>query len=74
MRCSCTPHRSGDREYFHLFFTVGRWIGEPFIAEPDKCGELCWATSSALPPDLADYVAEALAATARGENLLLRGW
>ncbi|MEV2240354.1 NUDIX domain-containing protein [Micromonospora sp. NPDC049891] len=68
------PEHAGDREYFHLFFTVDRWMGEPFIAEPGKCSELCWATASSLPPDLADYVAEALAATARGESLLLRGW
>ncbi|GIJ76633.1 NUDIX domain-containing protein [Micromonospora phaseoli] len=68
------PERSDDREYFHLFFTVDRWIGEPFIAEPGKCSELRWATASALPPDVADYVAEALAAVTRGESLMVRGW
>ena len=30
------PEHPADREYFHLFFSVDRWAGEPFIAEPDK--------------------------------------
>ncbi|MEG3633013.1 NUDIX hydrolase [Micromonospora palythoicola] len=63
-----------DREYFHLFFSVARWRGEPFIAEPDKCSELCWVQASALPPDLVDYVGDALAAITREEPLALRGW
>jgi 8-oxo-dGTP diphosphatase len=68
------PERSDDNEYFHLFFEVDRWTGEPFIAEPGKCSELLWVTASALPSDIADYVAAALAAINRGESLLLRGW
>jgi 8-oxo-dGTP diphosphatase len=68
------PEHSEDREYFHLFFSVARWSGEPFIAEPDKCNELCWAEASALPSDLVDYVGEALAAITRGDSLTLRGW
>ena len=68
------PENSDDREYFHLFFSVDRWSGEPFIAEPGKCNELCWADGSALPSDLVDYVGEALAAIKRGDSLALRGW
>lgn len=68
------PEHSEDREYFHLFFSVGLWTGEPFIAEPGKCNEMRWVEASALPSDLADYVAEALAAIARGDPLILRGW
>ncbi|MBO3751165.1 NUDIX domain-containing protein [Streptosporangiaceae bacterium NEAU-GS5] len=68
------PEDSEDREYFHLFFVVDRWRGEPFIAEPDKCSELWWGDVSALPSDVADYVAEALTAIARGDSLALRGW
>jgi 8-oxo-dGTP diphosphatase len=68
------PEDSEDREYFHLFFLVDSWRGEPFIAEPDKCNELCWMDASALPPDLVDYVGEALAAIARGDTLALHGW
>ncbi|MEV6814981.1 NUDIX domain-containing protein [Micromonospora sp. NPDC051296] len=68
------PEHSEGREYFHLFFSVDRWSGEPFIAEPGKCSELCWVEASALPSDLADYVTEGLAAIARGDSLTLRGW
>ncbi len=68
------PEHSEDREYFHLFFFVDRWTGEPFIAEPGKCSEMRWAEASALPSDLADYVAEGLAAIARGDSLTLHGW
>ncbi|MET7421104.1 NUDIX domain-containing protein [Dactylosporangium sp. NPDC005555] len=68
------PEDADDSEYFHLFFTVGRWSGEPVIGEPAKCSELRWADPAALPPDVVDYVADALAAVARGETLALRGW
>ena len=68
------PEHSEDWEYFHLFFSVTRWAGEPFIAEPEKCSELRWADSSTLPPDIVDYVGEALVAISRGEPLALHGW
>jgi 8-oxo-dGTP diphosphatase len=63
-----------DREYFHLFFWVDSWAGEPFVAEPGKCNELCWSDASALPSDLIDYVRDALVAITRGDSLTLRGW
>lgn len=68
------PEHATDREYLHLFFTVGAWRGEPRIAEPDKCAELKWVPRSAPPDDVADYVTEALDAVGRGETLRLRGW
>ncbi|MEU7869928.1 NUDIX domain-containing protein [Dactylosporangium sp. NPDC049140] len=63
-----------DHEYLHLFFAVEAWTGEPRIAEPDKCGELCWADVRSPPPDIVDYVGGALAAIERGETLALFGW
>jgi mutator protein MutT len=68
------PEDAADREYLHLFFFVDHWRGEPFIAEPDKCNELRWTDSSALPAELVDYVAEALTAISHGESLALHGW
>jgi 8-oxo-dGTP diphosphatase len=68
------PEDADDQEYFHLFFTVDRWTGEPAIGEPDKCSELRWVATGELPADVVDYVAEALAAITRGETLALRGW
>ncbi|MEV0567511.1 NUDIX domain-containing protein [Dactylosporangium sp. NPDC050588] len=68
------PEDADDQEYFHMFFTVDRWTGDPVINEPGKCSELRWADPTDLPPDVVDYVAEALAAITRGETLALRGW
>ncbi|MEV6930265.1 NUDIX domain-containing protein [Dactylosporangium sp. NPDC051485] len=68
------PEDAEDHEYFHLFFSVERWSGEPHIAEPGKCTELRWVDASALPSDLVDYVAAALAAIARGDLLAVHGW
>ncbi|MCL3859467.1 NUDIX domain-containing protein [Actinotalea sp. K2] len=68
------PEHAADREYLHLFFTVGRWHGKPTVAEPDKCDDLLWTSRTTMPNDVVDYVAEALDAIARGEQLALRGW
>src|SRR4051812_21359675 len=54
------PENSADCEYIHLFFSVSSWVGDPFIAERDKCSELRWVDASVLPTDVVDYVAEAL--------------
>ena len=68
------PEDEDDQEYLHLFFTVDRWRGVPVIGEPGKCSELRWVDAAALPGDVVDYVAEALAAIGRGDTLALRGW
>jgi phosphate uptake regulator/8-oxo-dGTP pyrophosphatase MutT (NUDIX family) len=63
-----------DSEYVNLFFAVDRWAGEPRIAEPDKCSDLRWTDPGAMPADVVDHTAEALAAIERGDWLVLRGW
>jgi ADP-ribose pyrophosphatase YjhB (NUDIX family) len=68
------PEDADDHEYFHVFFSVDRWSGEPHIAEPAKCTELRWVEGSALPSELVDYVGAALEAIARGDLLTVRGW
>jgi 8-oxo-dGTP diphosphatase len=68
------PEDGEDAEYLHLFFTVASWTGAPRIAEPDKCTELRWIDGRSRPPDLVDYVGEALAAVDRGDSLTLHGW
>jgi 8-oxo-dGTP pyrophosphatase MutT (NUDIX family) len=77
-RLAVTMHRAPetptDNEYLDLFFTVAAWTGIPAIGEPAKCSELLWAPRSALPADLADYIATALKAAVDGQPLVLHGW
>jgi hypothetical protein len=44
-----------------LFFTTGTWTGEPYNAEPHKCSEIAWWPVHALPADMIDYPAAAIA-------------
>ncbi|MGP3917787.1 NUDIX hydrolase [Nonomuraea sp. 10N515B] len=52
-------HRAPDR--VGLFFTTGKWTGEPYNAEPHKCSEIAWWPVHALPADMIDYPAAAIA-------------
>ncbi|RVX40416.1 ADP-ribose pyrophosphatase YjhB (NUDIX family) [Nonomuraea polychroma] len=52
-------HRAPDR--VGLFFTTGTWTGEPYNAEPRKCSEIAWWPVHALPADMIDYPAAAIA-------------
>jgi 8-oxo-dGTP diphosphatase len=47
-------------ERIDLFFSATRWKGEPVIGEPEKCGELRWASLDALPANMVPYVRVAL--------------
>ena len=45
-------HRVGNadgRTYYDFYFTIRRFLGEPRIAEPEKCVELRWFPLNALP-------------------------
>src|SRR5207253_10821662 len=68
------PERPSGNEYLDLIFQIGSWTGEPSIQEPYKCSELVWTESDRLPADTVPYVAEALHAWHRGQQLLLYGW
>jgi len=47
----------------------------PAIGEPDKCSELVWANSAAVPADTIGYIRAALDAVAPGTPPLLSyGW
>jgi 8-oxo-dGTP diphosphatase len=47
-------------ERIDLFFSATRWEREPEISEPEKCGELRWASLDALPANMVPYVRVAL--------------
>jgi hypothetical protein len=69
------PETPGDHEYLDLFFAVSHWTGEPSIGEPDKCSELVWADTAAVPADIITYIRAALTAVATGPPTLLPyGW
>ncbi len=45
-------HRSDkedDQERLDFYFTVNRWNGDPYVAEPHKSDELDWFLLDALP-------------------------
>ncbi|WP_248960466.1 NUDIX hydrolase [Sphaerisporangium perillae] len=65
-------HRAPER--VGLFFTVERWDGEPYNAEPDKCSEIAWWPLDDLPHDTIDYPAAAIQAIAAGRPFALHGW
>jgi len=57
-----------------MFFATSRWAGEPFNAEPDKCGKLLWADPPVLPSNTIDYPAAGIRAYLQGTPLTLHGW
>jgi 8-oxo-dGTP diphosphatase len=57
-----------------LFFTVCRWVGEPYNREPNKCAELMWIDPANLPDDVVPYSAAALAQITAGETFSVDGW
>lgn len=70
-----SPESPGGDEYLDLFFAVSHWAGVPVIGEPDKCSELVWANSAAVPADTIGYIRAALDAVAPGAPpLLTYGW
>jgi 8-oxo-dGTP pyrophosphatase MutT (NUDIX family) len=53
-------HRRDGEERIDFFVRVHRWVGEPFNAEPEKCGGLAWFPLDALPHNIVPYVYQAL--------------
>lgn len=38
-------------EYINFYFTATKWIGEPHLAELDKCSEVAWVKLGEIPED-----------------------
>lgn len=55
-------HRRSDTNRIDFFLSAGRWLGEPSIAEPHRCDDLCWCAPDALPEAVVPYIRDALAA------------
>jgi len=44
----------------NLFFTVGKWKGEPKIMELDKCDDLQWFEPDNIPDNTIPYIKQAI--------------
>ena len=53
-------HRISDHDYIDFCFLVTKWIGEPYIAEQDKAGEMQWFSKTDLPDSVIPHVREVI--------------
>lgn len=68
-------HRlSTDREYFDIFVSASKWVGEIINMEPDKCDELKWFELNDLPSNMAPEVKMALNNINNGRHYGEIGW
>ncbi|WBU47972.1 NUDIX domain-containing protein [Kosakonia pseudosacchari] len=63
-----------NRSWMGHFFCCTRWQGEPFIAEPEKHGDLCWHAIDDLPENTIGYVKQAIEQIAAGQSYSEYGW
>jgi ADP-ribose pyrophosphatase YjhB (NUDIX family) len=54
--------------YINLYMNVGKWEGEIFNAEPEKCDDLSWFDMENLPENTIDYVRFTLEEVEEGRN------
>lgn len=43
-------------EWFNTIFEATSWEGEPSVAEPDKCIDLCWFDTEKLPENCVEVI------------------
>jgi 8-oxo-dGTP diphosphatase len=56
------------------FFATNRWDGEPFNAEPHKCGKLVWCDPAVLPSNTIDYPATGIASYLNATPFTAHNW
>ncbi len=44
--------KNGNRTYYDIYFIVKGFLGEPIIAEPEKCSDLSWFNVDCLPSNM----------------------
>jgi 8-oxo-dGTP diphosphatase len=67
-------HRHAGHARVGMFFATDRWSGEPYNAEPDKCGKLLWCDPALLPANTIPYPAEGIRAYLSGAPYAVHGW
>lgn len=45
-------HHISSKEYVYMYFTAGKWTGEPVVQEPEKCDDVKWFALDGLPENL----------------------
>jgi hypothetical protein len=43
---------TGRFTYYNIYFKASAYMGEPVVAEPDKCDAIGWFDMEDLPPDI----------------------
>ena len=61
-------YRQAEQPRIDFFFAVERWSGEMRNREPEKCDELLWAPTDALPPNMVPYVRHAIGRYRAGDQ------
>jgi ADP-ribose pyrophosphatase YjhB (NUDIX family) len=56
-------HRKEDGDRIDLIFTVEKWIGEPRIAESNKCDDVRWFLVDNLPDNIIPYIRQIIKKT-----------
>lgn len=68
-------HRQqSDLARIGMFFATSRWDGEPYNAEPHKCGKLLWCDPTVLPSNTIPYPAEGIASYVSGTRFATHNW
>ncbi|WP_245874266.1 NUDIX hydrolase [Cedecea neteri] len=66
--------KTEDRSWMGHFFLCSDWLGQPYVAEPDKHSELLWVNIRRLPENTVPYVKQAISAIINGEIYSEYGW
>jgi 8-oxo-dGTP pyrophosphatase MutT (NUDIX family) len=67
-------HRKSEQERLSFFFRPRKYQRQPLNMEPDKCDELAWFASGALPDNLIPYIRHALEQCQRHQVYSEFGW
>lgn len=67
-------HRKELDVRMDLFYVVTQWVGEPFIAEPNKCDGIGWFPFDAIPDDTVPYIRAAVDGWRKGILYQEWGW
>lgn len=68
-------HRqNADLARIGMFFATTQWAGDPYNAEPHKCGKLQWCDPRVLPSTTIPYPAAGIHAYLDGLPFATHGW